>query len=56
MVFRAWYHYGRAGQRREYAERSLFLPEHAKLLSMVKRWRKRHHERQQLESLIGGDP
>jgi hypothetical protein len=56
MVFRALYHYGRAVQRGEYEDLILFLTEHAKLLGIVKRWRKRHHERQQLESLIWGEP
>jgi hypothetical protein len=56
MVFRALYHYGRAVQRGEYEELILFLTAHATLLGIVKRWRKRHHERQQLESLIWGEP
>jgi hypothetical protein len=56
MVFRALYHYGRAVQRGEYEDLLLVLTEHAKLLGMVKRWRKRHHERQHLESLIWGEP
>jgi hypothetical protein len=56
MVFRALSHYGRAVQRGEYEELILFLTEHAKLLGIVKRWRKRHHERQPLESLIWGEP
>ena len=56
MVFRALYHYGRAVQRGEYDDLILFLKEHATLLGIVKRWRKRHRESQQLESLIWGDP
>jgi hypothetical protein len=55
-VFRALYHYGRAVQRGEYEDLILVLTEHAKLRGLVKRWRKRHHERQQLESLIWGEP
>jgi uncharacterized protein YjiS (DUF1127 family) len=30
--------------------------EHAKLLGIVKRWRKQHRERQELESIIWGGP
>src|SRR6266481_3088413 len=56
MVFRAFYHYSRAVQRGEAADLVLFLAEHAKLLGIVKRWRKHHRERQQLEYLIWGDP
>jgi uncharacterized protein YjiS (DUF1127 family) len=33
-----------------------FLVEHAKLLGIVKRWRKQHRERQELESIIWGGP
>jgi hypothetical protein len=33
-----------------------FLATHAKLLGVVKRWRKAHRERQQLEYLIWGEP
>ena len=32
------------------------LTEHAKLLGLGMRWRKQHHERQQLESLMAGEP
>ena len=32
------------------------LAAHAQLLGIVKRWRKHHRERQQLEYLIWGDP
>jgi len=56
MVFRALYHYGQAVQRGEYDDLILFLTEHAKLLGIVKRWRKPHRERQQLECLIWSDP
>lgn len=56
MVFRAFYHYSRAVQRGECAALVPFLVEHAKLLGLVKRWRKQHGERQELESIIWGDP
>src|SRR5713101_4147209 len=56
MVFRAFYHYSRAVQRGEADDLVLFLAEHAKLLGIIKRWRKHHRERQQLEYLIWGDP
>jgi len=55
MVFRAFYHYSRAQQRGESENLVAFLAEHATLLGIVKRWRKQHRERQQLERLIGGD-
>jgi Transposase DDE domain len=56
MVFRAFYHYSRALERGECDERVSFLVAHAKLLGIVKRLRKHHHERQQLESIIWGAP
>jgi hypothetical protein len=56
MVFRAFYHYSRAVQRGECDELVPFLVTHAKLLGIVKRWRKHHRERQQLESIIWEDP
>jgi Transposase DDE domain len=56
MVCRALYHYSRAVQRGECDELVPFLVEHAKLLGLVKRWRKQHRERQQLEAIIWGDP
>jgi hypothetical protein len=56
MVFRALYHYSRAVQRGEGDDLVSFLVEHAKLLGLVKRRRKQHCERQQLESIIWGDP
>jgi hypothetical protein len=55
-VLRAFDHASRAVQRGEYDDRVTFLPEHAKLLGLVKRWRKQHRERQALESIIWGDP
>jgi hypothetical protein len=56
MVFRALYHYSRAVQRGECDDLVTFLTEHAKLLGLGKRWRKQHRERQELESIIWGDP
>lgn len=56
MVFRALYHYGQAVQRGEYDDLVVFLTDHAKLLGIVKRWRKQHREHQYLESLLWGDP
>ena len=56
MVFRAFYHYSRSVQCGEADDLVLFLAKHAKLLGLVKRWRKPHRERQQLEYLIWGDP
>jgi hypothetical protein len=56
MVFRAFYHYSRAVQRGESDNVIQFLTEHAKLLGIVKRQRAVHRERQQLESMIWGDP
>ena len=55
-VFRAFYHYRRAVQRDEADDLVLFLAEQAKLLGIVKRWRKHQRARQQLEYLIWGDP
>ena len=56
MVFRAFYHYSRAVQRGESDNLVSFLVAHAQLLGIVKRWRKSHRERQQLEAIIWGDP
>ena len=53
---RAFYHYSRAVQRGECDDLGAFLAEHAKLLGLVKRQRKQHRERQELESIIWGDP
>jgi len=52
MVLRAFYHYSHAVQGGEADDLVRFLAEHAKLLGIVKRWRKHHRERQQLEYLI----
>jgi hypothetical protein len=56
MVFRAFYHYSRAVQRGEGNDLVAFLAEYAKLLDIVKRRRKQHRERQELEAIIWGDP
>src|SRR6266436_1150836 len=56
MVFRALYHYSRAVERGECDDLVSFLAEHAQLLGIIKRWRKHHRERQQLESIIWRDP
>jgi hypothetical protein len=56
MVFRAFYHYSRAVQRGECDDLVAFLAAPAKLLGIVKRRRKQHRERQELESIMWGDP
>jgi hypothetical protein len=56
MVFRAFYHDSRAVQRGACDDLIALLAEHAKLLGLVKRQRKQHRERQELESIIWGDP
>ena len=56
MVLRAFYHYSRAVQCAETDDLVQFLAEHAQRLGIVKRWRKHHRERQQLESIMWGDP
>src|SRR5882724_2729279 len=56
MVFRAFYHYGRAVQCGACDDLVAFLVEHAKLLGIVKRQRKHQRERQELESIIWGEP
>jgi Transposase DDE domain len=56
MVFRAFYHYSRALERGETVELVPYLAAHADLLGLVKRWRSRHRERQQLEQQVWGDP
>jgi hypothetical protein len=43
-------------QRGEGHDLVAFLAEHAKLLGIVKRRRKQHRERQELEAIIWGDP
>jgi hypothetical protein len=56
MVCRAFSPYSRSVPGGEADDLVLFLAEHAKLLGLVKRWRKPHRERQQRAYLIGGDP
>src|SRR5215475_1015579 len=56
MVFRAFSHYSHAVQRGEADDLVQFLAEHAKLLGIVKRWRKHHRDCSQLESLMWEDP
>ena len=56
MVFRAFYHYSRTVQHGGSDDLVSFLAEHAKLLGLVKRRRKQHRERQELEAIIWGDP
>ena len=56
MVFRAFYHYSRTMPHGGSDDLVSFLAEHAKLLGIVKRWRKQHRERQELEAIIWGDP
>jgi hypothetical protein len=55
-VLRALSHSRRAVERGACADLGAFLTTHAKLLGIVKRWRKHHRERQQLESIIWGNP
>jgi hypothetical protein len=55
-VFRAFYHDSRAVPRGEGHDLVAFLAERAKLLRIVKRRRKPHRERQELEAIIWGDP
>jgi hypothetical protein len=52
MVFRAFYHYSRAVERGESDNLIEFLVTHAVLLGVIKRWRKRHRERQQIEQTV----
>jgi len=56
MGFRAFYHYRQARARGEGEALVPFLVEYTKLLGIVKRWRNLHRERQQLESIMWGDP
>jgi hypothetical protein len=56
MVLRAFDHSSQAVQRGAADERGQFLAEHATRLGIVKRWRTPHRERQQLESIMWGDP
>jgi len=52
MVFRALYHYSRAVERGESDNLIEFLVTHAVLLGLLKRWRKRHRERHQMEQTV----
>jgi len=54
MVFRGFYYYSTAVQRGESEDLVLFLAEHAKLLGLVKKDRKRHRERDQRNAIIWG--
>jgi hypothetical protein len=56
MVFRAFYHDSRAVQHGERTHLVSFLAEHAQLLGIVKRQRKSHRNRQQLDASIWGEP
>jgi hypothetical protein len=55
-VFRAFSHDSRAVPRGECDDLVAVLAEHATLLGIVKRRRKQHRERQELEFIIWGDP
>jgi hypothetical protein len=52
MVFRALYHYNQAVERGESDNLLEFLVTHAVLLGLIKRWRKRHRERHQMEQTM----
>jgi hypothetical protein len=54
MVFRAFYHYSRALTRGEHRDLVPYLVQHAKLLGLVKRQRKRHREIQETEQIVWG--
>jgi hypothetical protein len=56
MVFRAFYHYSRALLRSESTELVPYLVQHAKLLGLVKRQRKRHREIHDTEQIVWGNP
>ena len=56
MVLRAFSHSSRTVPCSEADDLVRFLAEQAKLLGIVKRWRKHHRECSQLESIIWGDP
>lgn len=55
MVFRGLYHYSVAYRRGEYDDVVQFLADHAKLLGIVKRMRKRHKQRTAQNLLIWGE-
>jgi hypothetical protein len=54
MVFRAFYHYSRALTRGETVDLVTYLVQHAKLLGLVKRHRKRHREIHDTEQVVWG--
>jgi hypothetical protein len=54
MVFRAFYHYSRALTRGETVDLVTYLVQHAKLLGLVKRQRKRHREILDTEQEVWG--
>jgi hypothetical protein len=54
MVFRAFYHYSRALTRGETVDLVTYLVQHAKLLGLVKRQRKRHREMHDTEQEVWG--
>jgi hypothetical protein len=56
MVFRAFYHYSRALTRGETVDLVTYLAQHAKLLGLVKRHRKRHREILTTEQEVWGSP
>jgi hypothetical protein len=56
MVFRAFYHYSRALARGATLDLVTYLVQHAALLGLVKRQRKRHREIQQTEQFVWGSP
>jgi hypothetical protein len=54
MVFRAFYHYSWALTRGEHVDLVPYLVQHAKLLGLVKRQRKRHRGIQETEQIVWG--
>jgi Transposase DDE domain len=56
MVFRAFYHYSRALARDATLELIPYLIQHAALLGLVKRQRRRHRDIQQTEQLVWSSP
>lgn len=56
MVFRAFYHYSRALTRGEMVDVVTYLVQHAKLLGLVKRQRRRHREILATEQLVWDHP
>lgn len=54
MVFRAFYHYSRALTRGETVDLVTYLVQHAKLLGLIKRQRKRHREIHKTEQEVWG--